>query len=41
MQKGADMIIVGRGITGADTPKAEAEMYRKAGWQAYLDRTNQ
>jgi len=41
MEKGADIIIVGRGITGVDTPKAEAEVYRQAGWQAYLDRTNQ
>ncbi|MFA5351696.1 MAG: orotidine-5'-phosphate decarboxylase [Candidatus Gracilibacteria bacterium] len=31
---GADVIIVGRGITGAENPVAEAEKYREAGWVA-------
>lgn len=32
----SDVIIVGRGITEAEHPLAEAKKYREAGWQAYL-----
>ena len=38
MTKGADVIIVGRGITHSSDPAAAAETYRKAGWEAYLRR---
>jgi len=34
IQNGADVIIVGRGIIAAEDPAAEAEKYRKAGWEA-------
>ncbi|XP_053384140.1 uridine 5'-monophosphate synthase-like isoform X2 [Mercenaria mercenaria] len=34
----SDLIIVGRGITAASDPVAEAELYRKAGYDAYLER---
>lgn len=35
---GADLIIVGRGITSAPDMKAAAEEYRSRGWQAYQAR---
>ena len=41
LERGADVIIVGRGITGAEDPAVEAERYREAGWNAYLKRTEQ
>ncbi|ORY86260.1 orotidine 5'-phosphate decarboxylase [Protomyces lactucae-debilis] len=37
IQRGADIVIVGRGIYGASDPAAEVQRYREAGWQAYLD----
>lgn len=37
IQAGTDIIIVGRGIYAAKDPLKEAELYRKAGWQAYVN----
>ncbi len=37
-EKGADVIIVGRGIYEADDPVGQAERYRKIAWQAYSER---
>lgn len=36
--KAADVIIVGRGICLAQDPRAAAQTYRAAGWQAYTER---
>lgn len=38
LENGSDVIIVGRGITGADDPLAEAKKYRENGWKSYLKR---
>ncbi|KAI9824987.1 MAG: hypothetical protein M1819_000785 [Sarea resinae] len=38
LDEGCDVIIVGRGILGADDRAAEAERYRVEGWRAYEDR---
>lgn len=35
IEEGADIIIVGRGITGAQNVKIEAEIYRKLAWDKY------
>ena len=35
IEDGADIIIVGRGITGAQNVKIEAEIYRKLAWDKY------
>ena len=36
--RGADLVIVGRGILKAGDPQGEAERYRSAGWKAYTER---
>lgn len=36
-ERGADIIIVGRGIYAAQDPKKAAERYQTAGWQAYME----
>ncbi|OGT55952.1 MAG: orotidine 5'-phosphate decarboxylase [Gammaproteobacteria bacterium RIFCSPHIGHO2_12_FULL_42_10] len=36
IEKGADVIIVGRDIINAKDPLARAKIYRERGWQAYL-----
>lgn len=38
VQQGADVIIVGRGITEAPDRKAACAAYREAGWAAYEGR---
>lgn len=35
---GTDVIIVGRGILTAKDPEAEAQLYQKRGWEAYVKR---
>ncbi|KAK8112424.1 hypothetical protein PG984_012950 [Apiospora sp. TS-2023a] len=41
IQRGADFLIVGRGIYDSQDPVSAATAYRYAGWQAYLQRTGQ
>lgn len=36
VKRGADVIIVGRGVYGADDVAKEAKRYQEAGWEAYL-----
>ena len=38
MEKGADIIIVGRGITKAEDQVAAAIQYKESAYNAYLDR---
>lgn len=38
MERGADFLIVGRGIYAGADPVASAKAYREAGWAAYLSR---
>jgi uridine monophosphate synthetase len=39
IEKGNDIIIVGRGICNAQDPASKAEQYRKAAWEAYVGRS--
>ncbi|XP_066987815.1 LOW QUALITY PROTEIN: uncharacterized protein r-l [Macrobrachium rosenbergii] len=41
MEKGADIIIVGRGITQAEDPVAAAVRYKEDGFKAYLERVSE
>ena len=38
IEKGADIIIVGRGITQAEDPEDKAKEYQVRGWRALLER---
>lgn len=38
LERGADVAVVGRGITQADNPEEAAEKYKKLLWDAYLKR---
>ena len=38
VRRGADILIVGRGIFGAKDPVGSAKLYRKEGWEAYEKR---
>ena len=38
LERGSDVVIVGRGILRAPDPRSEAERYRLEAWRAYKDR---
>jgi Orotidine 5'-phosphate decarboxylase / HUMPS family len=38
VRDGSDVIIVGRGITGAKDVASAAALYQKAGWEGYQER---
>ena len=40
IRSGSDVIIVGRGITGATDLRAAAVRYQQEGWEGYLERLN-
>ena len=40
LEKGADVIIVGRGITQASDPEVAAKEYKEKGYAAYLRRVS-
>lgn len=40
MQRGSDVLVVGRGIHTAPDVEADSEKYRDAGWTAYLASTD-
>lgn len=40
VKDGSDVIVVGRGITGAKDVEAAAALYQKEGWEGYLERIN-
>jgi len=39
IRDGSDILIVGRAITDAKDPVEEADLYRRDGWSAYVERT--
>ena len=41
LERGADVIIVGRGITQAEDPAAAALVYKEEAYAAYLERIAQ
>ena len=40
LRRGADLIIVGRGITNASNPQTMAKLYQQKGFESYLKRNN-
>jgi uridine monophosphate synthetase len=38
VRQGSDVIIVGRGVTGAKDVQAQAALYQAEGWKGYLER---
>jgi orotidine-5'-phosphate decarboxylase len=40
LERGSDVLIVGRGIYGHENPEIIAQEYRTTGWEAYQKRIN-